>query len=153
MNSINENLSSITTLKAADKFAIGSNEQGDNAACPTTVLMNYIRANLTSPDFTITRFSPLTGETREFADDSNNQWMRMKPAGTIAALTVQFPLNTGCIDGQKMKITSTQIVTTLTTAVNGAAAINGSPDTSAANWFAEFEYIKADNEWYLVGSK
>jgi hypothetical protein len=81
---------------------------------------------------------------------SEQQWMVIQPAGTLAAGTVTLPLNTGVPDGTQVLITTTQIITSFTLAVNGAANAFGAPTTLAANAFFTMRFYQATNSWYRV---
>jgi hypothetical protein len=82
---------------------------------------------------------------------SEQQWMIIQPAGTLAAGTVTLPLNTGVPDGTQVRVTTTQIITTFTLALNGATAAFGAPTTLAANAFFTMRFYQATNSWYRVG--
>jgi hypothetical protein len=47
-------------------------------------------------------------------------------------------------------VTSTQIITSFTLALNGAAAAFGAPTTLAANAFFTMRFYQATNSWYRV---
>jgi hypothetical protein len=47
-------------------------------------------------------------------------------------------------------LTTTQIITAFTLAINGAAAAFGAPTTLAANAFFTVRYYQATNSWYRV---
>jgi hypothetical protein len=65
----------------------------------------------------------------------------INPAGTLAALTVQFPLNP--IEGQRLAIVSTQIVTALTLTAGTGDTINGAATALAVNVGIEYAYTLA----------
>lgn len=83
----------------------------------------------------------------------NGQSVRllMTPTGTLAAGTITLPVASTCVDQQYVVVTSTQTVTALTIALNGATAVNGTPTTIAANGFFWLEYDKPSNSWYRIG--
>jgi hypothetical protein len=76
--------------------------------------------------------------------------MILQPAGTLAAGTVTLPLNTGVPDGTQVLVTTTQIITSFTLALNNAAAAFGAPTTLAANAFFTMRFYQATNSWYRV---
>lgn len=94
---------------------------------------------------------PLSGFNITVPDSTAAKvWMHIKPAGTLAAGTITLPAASTTADGKEVLITSTQIITALTIALNGAAAANGAPTTLAANVFATLRFSVADNSWYRV---
>lgn len=89
--------------------------------------------------------APLTGAT---INAGSAGFLVVKPAGTIAALTVNFP--TSPYDGQEWGYGTTQIVTALTLAAAGKTIANG-PTAGTAGGFAWFKYRAADTTWYRAG--
>lgn len=80
----------------------------------------------------------------------------VEPAGTIAALTVVFPAATTLVNGQRLGLCGTQIVTTLTmTAGSGTTISNGAtamlvPVATGAASCVEWIYRTANTTWYRV---
>ena len=68
----------------------------------------------------------------------------LDPAGTLLALTVVLP--TG-IDGKKVKIGSSQAITTLTM----TGTIVGTLTTMSLGGFAEFIYSASASKWFRTG--
>ena len=89
---------------------------------------------------------PLTTETYAIPDDAET--VLFKPAATIAALTVQMPVNP--YDGQKVTIATTQVVTSLTHTATGKT-IQAPFTAGTANGFGSWKYRLADTTWYRVG--
>jgi hypothetical protein len=54
-------------------------------------------------------------------------------------------------DGTQLLVTTTQIITAFTLALNGAAAAFGAPTTLAANAFFTMRFYQATNSWYRIG--
>jgi hypothetical protein len=77
--------------------------------------------------------------------------MILQPAGTLAAGTITLPLNTGTPNGTEVLVTSTQIITSFTLALNGATAAFGAPTTLAANAFFRMRFYQSTNSWYRIG--
>jgi hypothetical protein len=77
--------------------------------------------------------------------------MLLQPAGTLATGTITLPLNTGTPDGTQLLVTTTQIITAFTLALNGAAAAFGAPTTLSANAFFTMRFYQATNSWYRIG--
>lgn len=89
--------------------------------------------------------APLTGAT---INASSASQLVVKPAGTIAALTVNFP--TGPYDGQEWGFVTTQIITALTLAAAGKT-IQAALTAGTADGFARWKYRSTDTTWYRVG--
>lgn len=88
---------------------------------------------------------PLATETHTINDDVEQ--LILKPAGTLATLTVNMPANP--YDGQRVGIASTQAVTTLTMSGNGKTLNNGLAALTAGG-FGSWRYRAADTSWYRV---
>lgn len=80
----------------------------------------------------------------------------IKPAGTIAALTVVTPAATTLLNGQRLGLCTTQIVSSLTvTAGSGTTVANAPtallvPVATGAGSCVEWIYRTADTTWYRV---
>jgi hypothetical protein len=61
-----------------------------------------------------------------------------------------MPAVASVIDGQELLVNSTQAVTTLTVAGNGAT-VAGAPTTLAANGFFRLKFEALVSTWYRVG--
>jgi hypothetical protein len=81
---------------------------------------------------------------------SEQQWMILQPAGTLATGTITLPLNTGVPDGTQVLITSTQTITAFTIALNGASAIFGNVSTLTAGAAVCYRFYQATNSWYNI---
>jgi len=81
---------------------------------------------------------------------SNDQWMLLQPAGTLATGTITLPLNTGVPDGTTVLITTTQEITSLTIALNGATAIYGAVNSLGAGTGTAIRFYQPTNSWYNI---
>jgi hypothetical protein len=81
---------------------------------------------------------------------SEQQWMLIQPAGTLATGTITLPLNTGVPDGTEVLITTTQEITALTISLNGATAVFGSPTTLQPGAAVRLRFYLATNSWYSI---
>jgi hypothetical protein len=70
--------------------------------------------------------------------------MLLQPAGTLATGTITLPLNTGVPDGTTVLITTTQEITSLTIALNGATALYGGVTTLSAGSATAIRFLSAD---------
>lgn len=92
------------------------------------------------------RVTPLTGATVTVAADTSS--LIIQPAGTIATLTVNLAATPTV---RRVKIMTTQIVTTLTMGGGGSNTLLGALTAGTANGFAEYEYLAATTTWYRCG--
>jgi hypothetical protein len=83
---------------------------------------------------------------------SNDQWMLLQPAGTLATGTITLPLNTGVPDGTSVLITTTQEITSLTIALNGASAIYGGVSSLPAGSAIAIRFYQPTNSWYQISA-
>lgn len=143
-----DDLTSATSLAAADQVPFAPAGDRTTKKFSLTLLLAWMQANLT---FTAAKpvqqfAAPLTGTTVVVA--TGDTWLLITPAGTLAALTVTLP--TDRTEGEIVRVTSSQILTSLT--VGGAGTtVNGAPTTLAANGFFEMAYSATLNAWYRVG--
>jgi hypothetical protein len=79
--------------------------------------------------------------------------MLLQPAGTLAAGTITLPLNTGVPDGTTVLITTTQEITSLTIALNGASAIFGGVTYLAAGTATAIRFYQPTNSWYQINAE
>lgn len=92
--------------------------------------------------FNITIAPPVTG---------TSMFLLLTPTGAFAAGTITLPAQSSLIDGQEVLVHTTQAVTTLTVAANGATAVNGAPTTLAQFAFFRLRYDTINKSWYRVG--
>jgi len=97
---------------------------------------------------------PLTGDSITLTNATRQ--LIVEPAGTIAALTVVFPAATTLLNGQKLGICTTQIVTALTLTAGSGTTISGGPTamlvpvTTGGASCPEWTYRTANTTWYRV---
>lgn len=88
-----------------------------------------------------------TGQTQTFADNPLNSVMYLKPAGTIAAQTVNVPSDANSRVGQELKLVSSQAVTALTLAQpGGGGTFLGAPAGMTAGQTLLLTKVEA-NTW------
>jgi hypothetical protein len=76
--------------------------------------------------------------------------MLLQPAGTLATGTITLPLIKGVPDGTTLLITSTQEITSLTLALNGASAIFGAVTSLAAGSATQIRFYQPKISWYQI---
>jgi hypothetical protein len=134
-----------------DQIPVYTPNNGDARRLPIGSLLQYFQATFASPTLATSIATPSTGFNITVPTPvSQQQWMLLQPAGTLAAGTVTLPLNTQTPDGTEVLITTTQIITSFTLAANGALAVNGAPTTLAANAFVRVRYVQSLNSWYRI---
>jgi hypothetical protein len=150
MAQINQ-LSPLSQLSGGDQIPVYVPNNGDARRVSVTQLLQYFQATFAAPTVATNLYTPGTGFNITVpTPTTEQQWMILQPAGTLAAGTVTLPLNTGVPDGTQVLVTSTQIITSFTLALNGAAAAFGAPTTMAANAFFTVRFYQATNSWYRV---
>jgi len=152
MTAINQ-LSSTDTLTAGDLLPVWSSANSDTRKASLTVLQEFMQDNLTfsAGQFVVQYAAPSSsGFTVTLLSNTNNQWLIMSPLAAYAAGTITFPLSTSVTDNQEILIFSTQAVTTLTLAGNGASVV-GAPTGINQNGCMRFKYNSLATTWYLIG--
>ena len=151
MPTINQ-LSQMSQVSGADLLAVYSSSNGDARKLSVSALLTYFQQTFAAPTTATSVYAPTTGFSIAVPTPvSQQQWVLLQPAGTLATGTITLPLNTATPDGTEVLITSTQIITTLTIGLNGATAANGAPTTLAANGFARLRFVASTNSWYRIG--
>jgi hypothetical protein len=150
MPTINQ-LPLLDDVSSGDQIPVYSPQSGDSRRLPVSALLSYFEQQYPSPTLTTNIYVPTTGFSIAVPTPATEQqWMLLTPAGTLATGTIVLPLNTTTPDGFEVLVTTTQIITTFTLSLNGAAAANGAPSTLAANGFFRVRYVQANNAWYRI---
>lgn len=150
MPQINQ-LSSISQVSGANQIPVYDQNNGDARKMSVSALLQYFQTSFASPTVSTNLYTPGTGFNVTVPTPvSEQQWMIIQPAGTLTTGTITLPLNTGVPDGTQVLVTSTQIITAFTLALNGAAAAFGAPTTMAANSFFTMRFYQATNSWYRI---
>jgi len=113
-------------------------------------LVEYVKQTITAPTFDTTINVPVNGFDLTMTADSNNQWLCLRPAGTLATGTVRVPAKGTAGDGQEIIISSTETITSLTVDDNGATAISGTITTIDADSPIRLKYNTNTDTWYKV---
>ena len=151
MPTINQ-LPVLSTISSGDQLPVYSPNNGDARRTSIGSLLTFFQQSFASPTLAVNLFVPGNGFNITVPTPvSEQQWMLLQPAGTLATGTITLPLNTGTPDGTQLLVTTTQIITAFTLALNGAAAAFGAPTTLAANAFFTMRFYQATNSWYRIG--
>jgi hypothetical protein len=150
MPQINQ-LSSISQVSGANQIPVYDQNNGDARKMSVSALLQYFQATFAAPTVATNLYVPGTGFNVTVPTPvSEQQWMILQPAGTLATGTITLPLNTGVPDGTQVLITSTQTITAFTLALNGASAIFGNVSTLTAGAAVCYRFYQATNSWYAV---
>jgi hypothetical protein len=140
-----------TQVSGGDQFAVYSPNTGDARRLPVSALLSYFQQTFAAPTLATNIYVPGTGFNIAMpAPVSQQQWVLIQPAGTLATGTVTLPLNTATPDGTEVLITTTQQITGFTLAPNNATALYGDPTTLAAEDFFRMRFVQATNSWYRI---
>lgn len=150
MPTINQ-LAGISQVSGGDQLPIYVPNNGDARKVSVSQLLAYFQTVFAAPTVATNLYTPGAGFNITVPTPvSEQQWMVIQPAGTLATGTVTLPLNTGVPDGTQVLVTTTQIITAFTLALNGAAAAFGAPTTLAADAFFTMRFYQATNSWYRI---
>lgn len=144
-------LSTLSSFSSGDRIPVYSSSEGIDATGSVGKLLEYFQATFASPTLATNIYTPTTGFNIPVPTPvASQQWILIQPVGTLATGTVTLPLNTSTPDGTEVLVTSTQIITALTVALNGATAAFGAPTTLAANGYFRLRFVTATNSWYRI---
>ena len=152
MPTINQ-LPVIGQVSAGDQIPVYTPNNGDARRMSVNALLQYFQQTFASPTLAVNLYVPGSGFNITVPTPvSQQQWMLLQPAGTLASGTITLPLNTGVPDGTTVLITSTQEITSLTIALNGASAIFGAVTSLAAGAATTIRFYQPTNSWYQINS-
>ena len=153
MPTINQ-LPVLNTISSGDQLPVYSPNNGDARRTSIGSLLTYFQQTFASPTLSTNLYVPASGFNITVPTPvSNDQWMLLQPAGTLAAGTITLPLNTGVPDGTTVLITTTQEITSLTLALNGASAIFGGVTSLSAGTATAIRFYQATNSWYQINAE
>ena len=150
MPTINQ-LPVLSPISSGDQLPVYSPNNGDARRTSIGSLLTFFQQSFASPTLAVNLYVPGSGFNITVPTPvSNDQWMLLQPAGTLATGTITLPLNTGVPDGTTVLITSTQEITSLTIALNGASAIYGAVTSLAAGTATAIRFYQPTNSWYQI---
>jgi hypothetical protein len=150
MPTINQ-LPVLNTISSGDQLPVYSPNNGDARRTSIGSLLTFFQQSFASPTLSVNLYVPGSGFNITVPTPvSNDQWMLLQPAGTLATGTITLPLNTGVPDGTTVLITSTQEITSLTIALNGATAIYGAVNSLGAGTGTAIRFYQPTNSWYNI---
>jgi hypothetical protein len=152
MPTINQ-LPVLSTISSGDQLPVYSPNNGDARRTSIGSLLTFFQQSFASPTLSTNLYVPGSGFNITVPTPvSQDQWMLLQPAGTLATGTITLPLNTGVPDGTTVLITTTQEITSLTIALNGATAIFGGVTSLAAGAATAIRFYQPTNSWYQINS-
>jgi len=153
MPTINQ-LPVLSTISSGDQLPVYSPNNGDARRTSIGSLLTFFQQSFASPTFAVNLFVPGNGFNITVPTPvSEQQWMLLQPAGALASGTITLPLNTGVPDGTTVLITTTQEITSLTIALNGASAIYGGVTFLGAGSAIAIRFYQPTNSWYQINSE
>jgi hypothetical protein len=153
MPTINQ-LPVLNTISSGDQLPVYSPNNGDARRTSIGSLLTFFQQSFASPTLSVNLYVPGSGFNITVPTPvSQDQWMLLQPAGTLATGTITLPLNTGVPDGTSVLITTTQQITSLTIALNGASAIFGGVTSLAAGTATALRFYQPTNSWYQINAE
>jgi len=153
MPTINQ-LPVLNTVSSGDQLPVYSPNNGDARRTSIGSLLTFFQQSFASPTLSVNLYVPGSGFNITVPTPvSNDQWMLLQPAGTLATGTITLPLNTGVPDGTSVLITTTQEITSLTIALNGATALYGGVTSLAAGTATAIRFYQPTNSWYQINAE
>jgi hypothetical protein len=125
----------VSQASLGDQLAVYTPNNGDARRMSLNTLLAFFQQQFASPTLATSIYTPTTGFSIGVPSPvSQQQWMLLQPAGTLASGTVTLPLNTITPDGTEVLITTSQQITAFTLGLNGAAAVRR-PDHACGRGF------------------
>ena len=153
MPTINQ-LPLLSQVSPGDQLPVYTPQNGDARRLPVSALLTYFQQSFASPTLATNLYVPGTGFNITVPTPvAEQQWMLLQPAGTLATGTITLPLNTGVPDGTTVLITTTQEITSLTIALNGASAIYGGVTSLPAGTGTLLRFYQPTNSWYQINAE
>ena len=153
MPTINQ-LPVLSPISSGDQLPVYSPNNGDARRTSIGSLLTFFQQSFASPTLSVNLYVPGSGFNITVPTPvSNDQWMLLQPAGTLATGTITLPLNTGVPDGTTVLITTTQEITSLTIALNGASAIFGGVSFLGAGSATAIRFYQPTNSWYQINAE
>jgi hypothetical protein len=144
----------LSTVSSGDQLPVYSPNNGDARRTSIGSLLTFFQQSFASPTLSVNLYVPGSGFNITVPTPvSNDQWMLLQPAGTLATGTITLPLNTSVPDGTTVLITTTQEISSLTIALNGATALYGGVTALAAGTATSIRFYQPTNSWYQINAE
>jgi hypothetical protein len=144
----------LSTVSSGDQLPVYSPNNGDARRLSIGNLLTFFQQSFASPTLSVNLYVPGSGFNITVPTPvSQDQWMLLQPAGTLATGTITLPLNTSVPDGTTVLITTTQEITSLTIALNGATALYGGVTFLGAGTATAIRFYQPTNSWYQINAE
>jgi hypothetical protein len=144
----------LSTVSSGDQLPVYSPNNGDARRLSIGNLLTFFQQSFASPTLSVNLYVPGSGFNITVPTPvSQDQWMLLQPAGTLATGTITLPLNTSVPDGTTVLITTTQEITSLTIALNGATALYGGVSFLGAGTATAIRFYQPTNSWYQINAE
>lgn len=148
------NLSPIDSVSSADQIPVLVSDSGDMRKMSVSALAAFIQEDLAVGGALETQYAAPAATGFNVAlvptTPGGGLYLLLTPVAGYAAGTITLPTAANIADGQEILCNTTQLVTALTVAGNGANVV-GAPTTLAAGGFFRMRYSLIPNTWYRVG--
>ena len=150
MTTLNQ-LSTATTLTSSDQIILYSTINGSGRKASLATLLGWIESAWMSPAYERVTASPtLAGFTLTLPTTANSLFVLLTPTGTMATGKIVLPAASSAADGQEIIVYTSQTVTALSFALNGATAIGGAPSGLLAGDSLTLRYDALSLAWYTI---
>jgi len=150
MPTINQ-LASLNQLSGSDQIPVYSASNGDARRASVSTLLSYIEQAWMSPAFQRVTASPaLAGFTFTLPTTASSLFVLLTPTGPMATGTIVLPAAASAADGQEIVLYSSQAVTVLSFALNGATALNGAPSGIPADGSITLRFDVLSVAWWTI---
>lgn len=141
-----KDLTRLSALTGNEVIPCYSPEAADERGFVASLLTQSDLAAMTTQFAVVTA----TGFNALVRGDGTSTWLILQPSAAYAAGTITLPSSLNAEDNQEILVNSTQAVTALTVAGNGASVV-GAPTTLAQNGFFRLRFSLQNSAWYRVG--
>lgn len=133
-------------------------DQGSQSTRRFTVqqLIDLINANLVTPDphmetqYAAPSSNAFTVSIVQPTAKNSDVHLILTPTGAFSAGTIVLPPVAGLVQGQQVRVNTTQGITALTIGLNGASTLTGAPTTLQQNDTFTLAYNVPGSTWYMV---
>lgn len=153
MNSINQ-LHSLDTFSTSDQMVFWSSKNGNTYRGSVAEFVAFVAQQNGPQGYTPAQYAAPNASGFNVnilpATPGGSVALILTPLAGYAAGVITLPAQATAADGQELSVSTTQAVTVLTVAGNGAT-VNGAPTALAANGFFRLRYDAVNQSWYRVG--
>jgi hypothetical protein len=148
MPTINQ-LSAVNTVTGADQVPIYASGQGDARKASFTTILEYVEQNFADPSYETIISAPTDGFNQQLTNSTQNIYLILNPAATLATGTITLPTTANSFDGQEIICVSTQTISSLTVNANGSSTVGVPSGFSATSTFT-IRFNALQSTWYTI---